>query len=523
MSTTIASETPRTPRGQWATEPFVSGTDDDFQRLREWLVDARYTEAGLAETAGLGSIYEFPSISDTRRTIFLEPVDKQSLLVRLFLDGLPVPWTIIDQILSADDRAVLDRLGLLQTSVGDADAGVGTVALYPLERLFMISDRYGSLQLIGTGAPADLVYSALTPETHRFVELMPRYRCDDYLELCSGCGVAALIAAAQFAKTALAVDITGRSTRFAAFNARLNALPNVVPLEGNLYEPVAGRQFDLITAHPPYVASFGTEMIFRDGGEDGEQITRAVIAGLADHLRPGGQFYCDCTMTDREGAPLEQRVREMLGPRQHEFDVIVGQGSAINPVVQYAGGLVEGRSTPELFTRRVEAFKRLGITSFVSAMILIHRRESERPAVTRRRLVSGRTTAKDFQWLMDYLIRTSQWTDADVLGLLDTTPRLVDGTEWRTRMLAEGGEWRFGFAQLATTAPFSMEADNCPPWFASLLMLCDGRTVGREILRRLREAGSIPSASDDAQFARLLRQLADAAFVELPDFPLPDR
>ena len=498
------------------------GSDEDFRRLREWLVAARYTEAGLAEGA-IGSTYEFAPLGDPRRKTFLEPVDRQSLLVQLFLDGLAISWDVIDGILSRDDRAVLDALGLLQSSVKDPTTAVGTVALYPLEALYMISDRYGPLQVNGAGSPPDLVYSALTSETHRFVELMPRYETGDYLELCSGCGVAALIAGARFAKTAYAVDITPRSTRFARFNARLNGLANVVPVEGSLYEPVAGKQFDLITAHPPYVAAFDTEMIFRDGGEDGEQITRAILAGLADHLKPGGQFYCDCTMTDREGAPLEERIREMLGPKQGEFDVIVGQVSSLNPVVQYAGALVEERSTPELFARRIMAFKRLQITAFVAATVLIQRRTSNRPVVTRRRVLTGRTTAADFQWLMHYLIITSQWTDADLLHLLDTTPRTVDGTEWRTRMLAEGSEWKLASAQLATTAPFSMEADNCPPWFATLLTWCDGRTTGHEHLRRLREAKMIPPGSDDRQFAVFLKQLADAAFIELPELPLPAR
>jgi methylase of polypeptide subunit release factors len=499
------------------------GTDDDFRRLRDWLTDAGFTEVGLAQASGQASTYEFKSLKNPQRTAFLEPRDRQSLLVHLFLDGAPVPWTTIDAILSVDERRILDALGLLQPAIDDPSLGVGTVALYPLERLFMVSDRYGSLQVVGEGSPADLVYSALTSEGHRFVELMPRLPSEAYLDLCSGCGVAALIGAAQFARHAWAIDITGRSTRFAAFNARLNGLANVSLLEGSLYEPVAGRQFDLITAHPPYVASFDTEMIFRDAGEDGEQITRAILAGLADHLKPGGQFYCDCTMTDREGAPLEHRIREMLGPREGEFDVVVAQASAVNPVIQYAGSVLEGRSTPELFVRRIEAFKRLGIKDFVSAVILIQRRASDRPVVTRRRILTGRTTASDFQWLLRHAIGTTAWTDDDVLRLLDAAPRLVEGVEWRTRAVARSGEWQSASTQLATFAPFMMEADDCPAWFATLLTWCDGRTPAREHLRRLRDAGVIPPSSPDLQFARLIRQLADGAFVELPDYPLSPR
>src|SRR5262249_31659234 len=154
-------------------------------------------------------------------------------------------------------------------------------------------------EAVAGGLPSDIVYSALTSETHRVADLMPRGRCGDYLELCLGTGIAALLAGRDFAANTYAVDITARSDRLARGNAALNGLSNVTALAGDLYAPVAGRTFDMITAHPPYVPSFETELVFRDGGEDGEQITRRIIAGLAEHLRPGGQFYCDCLMTDR--------------------------------------------------------------------------------------------------------------------------------------------------------------------------------------------------------------------------------
>ena len=108
-----------------------------------------------------------------------------------------------------------------------------------------------------------------------------------------------------------------------------------------------------------------------------------------------------------------------------------------------------------------------------------------------------------------------------ILGNSPAAPRLVEGTEWRARMLAEGGEWRAAPTQVGTTAPFLVEANDCPPWFAQLLSWCNGRTSGHELLRRCRAQHLVPAEVDDLQFARLVRQLADAAFIELPEFPLP--
>jgi methylase of polypeptide subunit release factors len=521
----VITESPLPPTlrapAAWAYEPFAMGSDDEFRRLREFLVATGFSEPGLEATAGHKSIYEFVRHHDPRRTAFLDPTDRQSLLVQLFLDGLAIPREIVDRVLPADERALLDRFKLLHPSVSDADKVVASVALYPLEGVFMTSDRFIDAQVVGDGTPADIVYASLTREARRFVEYMPRRACNDYLELCSGSGVAALIAARTFARHATAIDIAERSTRFAEFNARLNGLTNVTALAGDLYAPVAGRQFDVITAHPPYVASFGTEMIYRDGGEDGEQISRGIIAGLPTHLRPGGVFYCHCMMTDREGAPLEQRLREMLGPGHEEFDVVLGEGGSMSPVVQYAGSVLDGRSSPELFARRILAFQRLEITAFVSAFVFIQRRATDRATITRRRVVTARTKREDFDWLIGYAIGTAEWSDADVRRLMDTTPGLVEGTEWRSRMLAEGGEWRSATSQVGTTAPFFVEANDCPPWFAQLLSWCDGRTSGHELLHRCQSQRLVPADVDDLQFGRLLRQLSDAAFLELPQFPLP--
>lgn len=523
-TTTESSLSPNAPTHVvWAYEPFAMGSADEFRRLREFLLEAGFSEAGLAATAGHTTIYEFVRHNDPRRKAFVDPADKQTLLVQLFLDGLAISWDIVDRTFAEDERALLDRFKLLHPSVDDASKAVASVALYPLEGVYMISDRFLNAQVLGEGMPADIVYASLTREARRFVEFMPRRPCNDYLELCAGSGVAALIAGKTFAQRATAIDIAERSTRFAEFNARLNGLANVTAVAGDLYAPVAGRQFDVITAHPPYVASFGTEMIYRDGGEDGEQVTRGIIAGLVRYLRPGGVFYCHCMMTDRRDAPLEQRIREMLGSQHEEFDVALGQVSSMTPVLQYAGGVLEGRSTPELFARRILAFQRLEITAFISSLIVIQRRVSRRPTITRRRLVTARTTAQDFDWLMSYAVGTSAWTDDDVLHLLDTTPRLVEGTEWRSGMLAEGGEWRTMPTQVGTTTPFLIEAGDCPPWFAHVLAWCDGRTSGHELLRRCREQNMVPAETGDLQFAGLLRQLADAAFIELPQFPLPAR
>src|SRR5262249_15453830 len=77
----------------------------------------------------------------------------------------------------------------------------------------------------------------------------------------------------------------------ARINAALNGLGHVEARQGSWFEPVAGEEFDLVVANPPYVVSPDTELLFRDGDrkpDDPNGIVPAVVRGVAAHLAPGG-------------------------------------------------------------------------------------------------------------------------------------------------------------------------------------------------------------------------------------------
>jgi methylase of polypeptide subunit release factors len=502
--------------GRWTGEPFVFGTREQFACARDFLRQNGYTEEDLSSSGGVSSIYELPG-EDERKTL-LDETDPQSLLVRLFLDGTRFPWSTVRRTLGAEVKA-LESLELLQTSHVDSDACSATVALYPNEGLYVASDKHHKIDDVAEGVPGDIVYSAMTRETHRFVELMPRVPCEAYLELCSGTGIAALIAARKFAERTWAVDITERSTRFAQFNAAFNEVENCVVLEGDLYAPVAGQTFDMISAHPPYVPSFETEMVFRDGGEDGEQVTRRILAGLADHLRPGGQFWADCMMTDRDGARLEDRIRSMLGPSEAEFDVVLGQGGTLAPEEFFARTLRTGTMHPEDFDRRRKILEQLGVERFVTALFMVQRRATTRPVFTRRRVVSTETSAADFQWYLRWSTATAEPMSAE--QFLNARPVAAPGVELRSRSIYQNGGWTAADTMLVTRRPFALEA-TCPSWFATLLSWCDGQRTAREHLQRLREEGVIAESGSESEFAFVIGRLADGGFVEL-DFAPRDR
>jgi release factor glutamine methyltransferase len=92
--------------------------------------------------------------------------------------------------------------------------------------------------------------------------------------------------------------------------ARRNAERNGVGIEflqGSLFEPVAGRKFDLIVSNPPYIPSRDIKTLqpevrdfdprgALDGGEDGLTVYRALIPDAAALLNSGGWLLLEVGM-----------------------------------------------------------------------------------------------------------------------------------------------------------------------------------------------------------------------------------
>jgi release factor glutamine methyltransferase len=112
------------------------------------------------------------------------------------------------------------------------------------------------------------------------------------LDLCTGSGILGLTGA-RLGAIATAVDLSRRAVLNARLNARLNGLALEV-LRGDLFEPVAGRRFDLIVSNPPYIPappSDGPRGEARawDAGPDGREFLDRICAGAAEQLNPGGR------------------------------------------------------------------------------------------------------------------------------------------------------------------------------------------------------------------------------------------
>jgi ribosomal protein L3 glutamine methyltransferase len=125
------------------------------------------------------------------------------------------------------------------------------------------------------------------------------------LDLCTGSGCLAILASRHFPNARIdAVDISKDALDVAARNVAGYGLGDRVTLHrGDLFKPLGGKRYDLILANPPYVDAEGMAELPRecraepklafDGGADGLDIVRRILAEAGPHLTPRGGLLCE--------------------------------------------------------------------------------------------------------------------------------------------------------------------------------------------------------------------------------------
>ncbi len=125
------------------------------------------------------------------------------------------------------------------------------------------------------------------------------------LDLCTGSGCLAILAARHFPNAAIdAVDISKDALAVAARNVGDHGLNERITLHrGDLFAPLGNTRYDLIISNPPYVDAEGMAALPAecraepalafDGGVDGLDIVRRILAEAKAHLAPQGGLLCE--------------------------------------------------------------------------------------------------------------------------------------------------------------------------------------------------------------------------------------
>jgi methylase of polypeptide subunit release factors len=497
-----------TPDPLHAVLPKLAG-DEEFAAARQVFQSCGYDEPGVIARLDIEEIARFKSIRQGRRTA-LDIQGTIDVLIRLFLDGEIVQDAAARSLLPEAAIDSLVALNLVAPAPGPQAGWLSTVLIYPGFSLLMASDRAPAPNLSNAPLPPDAVYPAVIENTREFIAALPETPCEALLDIGTGSGIAALLAASRYARHAWGADITPRAVHFAEFNRRLNGIANASFVEGDMYAPVEGMTFDRIVAHPPYVPAAKTRLIYRDGGEDGEQILRRAVEGLPRFLRPGGSFRAMAMAADCEGETFEERIRKWLGAGEAGFDLVLVSHWLREPAQFIANTRAHGDVPAEEAHYLEELWKRRKVQFLFHGRIVLRRFAEARPAITARVQKGNGMTREHIEWLLDWEAEARNPASHD--WLMGLCPSIAP----QCRLLVQHcvHEGRFTPRDFALSCPSPFDSDcRVDPWLAALISACDGRKTVRDHLENARRTGQMAAGYQEQDFAAVIVSMISSGIL----------
>jgi len=152
------------------------------------------------------------------------------------------------------------------------------------------------------------------------------------LEIGAGTGLISIILAKKGADVT-AVDINEKAVECTKRNARINNI-NIEVLEGDLFEPVSGKKYDLIVFNPPYLPEDSLDrylsLTYREaviGGEKGNEVIIKFLKDLPNYLSENGKaYFITSSLSDVKEimiVAIENRLRlELVKKARYFFEVL---------------------------------------------------------------------------------------------------------------------------------------------------------------------------------------------------------
>ena len=492
------------------------GSDAEFAALRDMLAQCGFTPERICERLGIGGMGEYQPIW-RGRTNLLAAEQALDALILLLMDGEYVAGETLERLLPPGAVGQMAALRLVARDPVRNEMWFGGCTLFPTRGMVLASDRVTAPDRAALPMTTDAVYPAAIENIVAFMSTLPETPCDALLDIGTGSGIAALDGA-RWSRHAWGTDIAARSVQFAEFNRRLNGIQNARLREGDLYAPVEGLTFDRIVTHPPYVPARKNTMIFRDGGEDGEQILRRIVAGMPRFLRPGGRFYTMVTAADCEGQPFEDRLRLWLGAAQADFDLVLAAYTLTGPKDLAANSFLGQNTLVEDILYRHEMWARRKVQFLFYGSVLMRRHGTACPAITARVLKGEGFTPRHVEWLLEW--NTEVRDAASRERLMGLRPCLSPHAEMGVLHRVRDGQFVPEVFSLRCNRPFEAEC-ILQPWLAQIASRCDGQTSWREHFEKAKGGGMVSGETTAGEFLAVLEPLVSNGLLWIAEKPFP--
>lgn len=448
--------------------------------------------------------------------------DALATLGRLLVLGMPQPAAAVDAALTRTGASGLVVLGLATA----ADDGI---------RPLSVIRPQAFVDTTGAGewwVASDLDEAALggpLPEDHvlgvggaslTLASLQLPTAAGRGLDIGSGCGIQAL-RARRSVDHVVATDISERAVWYTRLNALVNAVDGIEVRQGNLFDPVAGEQFDRIISNPPFVITPRVAGVpayeYRDGGRIGDELVAAFVRSVGAHLAPGGVAQLLGNWETRAGVGGLDRVREWVAESPVPLDAWVVGRERLDPLSYAELWVRDGGTLPGSpgFARLVDAwlddFTARDVTEIGFGYLLLRRPVGGEPTLARFESLPQALAADSLgAHLADALAAHDRLAELDDAGVAASILLVApDVTEARHHMpgsadptvieLRQGG----GFGR-------SLAVD---PGLAALVGACDGDLSVGVLIDAIAELMEVDAAALRADLLPRVRELAFTGFL----------
>ena len=477
-------------------------------RFREVFARAGYDEAGLVET--LGPV-QLPRRLGRDRAYFRHrtrggrPLDG---LMRLFLLGLPEDLDAARLALAPIPAEEWARAGLISI---DGNQVRGQVRMMAFRKLLLASDHQETPE---AQVRPDQVMG-MTASTVALADFTVRRPVGTALDLGTGSGVQAFLAAAHSDRV-WATDASARAIEFARFNAVFNGCAEKVEfLEGDGFEPVRGRTFDLVVSNPPFALTPSRRFAYRDSGVPLDGFARALIRNGAACLNEGGFCQIVCDWAHIAGQDWKERLAEWFSGTGCDAWVL-------RTDTHDAGGYAHVwiRDTEEageeesarLYDEWLAYYAGLGLEAVSTGLIAIRKAGGRRNWL---RIEDGPATnggAFGEDVLRRFGLRDFLEAAPDNAALLGARFRVAQSVRLDQVCGWGDGSWRILSAKIRLAQGLQYESD-IDLRLAGMVALCDGQRTLGEVLEKAAQA----LGEDLERFApnclALMRELVERGFL----------
>jgi len=426
-------------------------------------------------------------------------------MVRLFVMGFPADPAELEASVGRTLVDALRAMGVIELREGRI---IGLVQIHPFRKLLFAYDPPTGFQtpeyVMG---PAQSSVTLATMTVRRPVRRA--------LDLGCGCGVHAILAA-DHSDRVVAIDMNPRAVTFTRFNALLNGIDNVEVNVGDMFEPIDGAPFDLVTANPPFVIGPDSTFTYRDSPLKADGVTRSAARVGASLLGPGGTCSIIGDWAHLQGTDWKERIRSWFSGER--CDVWVLRTASFRPeayastwIGHTESGSIDGRL--ESFSRWMDYYREQSIVQLDAGMMVIRKRDTgdgwfEVREAPGRMLGSCSDSIVRFFEVQDWLAGMG-----DDQGLIGAKLKLAQRTELNQSFTGTEQGWATRRSTIRVREGFAYEGD-IEEMVVEVLPAFNGERTVEVILTRLAEVVELDPEELRPSMLRILRAMLEQGVLD---------